>query len=50
MILLSVIELIERFADKGLYMTLLKAYQKQKTEKVNNLQNLIMLTFNIYVL
>ncbi|EOS8055665.1 replication initiator protein A, partial [Enterococcus hirae] len=28
-------------ADKGLYMTLLKAYQKQKTEKVNNLQNLI---------
>ncbi|HAV0060764.1 TPA: replication initiator protein A, partial [Enterococcus faecium] len=23
-------------ADKGLYMTLLKAYQKQKTEKVNN--------------
>ncbi|HAQ2404580.1 TPA: replication initiator protein A, partial [Enterococcus faecium] len=27
-------------ADKGLYMTLLKAYQKQKTEKVNNLQNL----------
>ncbi|HAQ6930824.1 TPA: replication initiator protein A, partial [Enterococcus faecium] len=25
-------------ADKGLYMTLLKAYQKQKTEKVNNLQ------------
>ena len=27
--------------DKGLYMTLLKAYQKQKTEKVNNLQNLI---------
>ncbi|EOI59170.1 TPA: replication initiator protein A, partial [Enterococcus faecium] len=24
-------------ADKGLYMTLLKAYQKQKTEKVNNL-------------
>ena len=29
------------YADKGLYMTLLKAYQKQKTEKVNNLQNLI---------
>ncbi|HCR3144806.1 TPA: replication initiator protein A [Enterococcus faecium] len=28
-------------ADKRLYMTLLKAYQKQKTEKVNNLQNLI---------
>ncbi|HFN1515029.1 replication protein RepA [Enterococcus faecium] len=28
-------------ADKGLYMTLLKAYQKQKTEKVDNLQNLI---------
>ncbi|MDO4625138.1 MAG: replication initiator protein A [Enterococcus hirae] len=28
-------------ADKGLYMTLLKAYQKQKTEKVKNLQNLI---------
>ena len=28
-------------ADKGIYMTLLKAYQKQKTEKVNNLQNLI---------
>ena len=28
-------------ADKGLYMTVLKAYQKQKTEKVNNLQNLI---------
>ncbi|MCR1913624.1 replication initiator protein A [Enterococcus hirae] len=28
-------------ADKGLYMTLLKAYQKQKTEIVNNLQNLI---------
>ncbi|EME3594866.1 replication protein RepA, partial [Enterococcus faecium] len=28
-------------ADKGLYMTLLKAYQKQKTEKVGNLQNLI---------
>ncbi|WP_195435786.1 replication initiator protein A [Enterococcus hirae] len=28
-------------ADNGLYMTLLKAYQKQKTEKVNNLQNLI---------
>ncbi|XIO92709.1 replication initiator protein A (plasmid) [Enterococcus faecium] len=28
-------------ADTGLYMTLLKAYQKQKTEKVNNLQNLI---------
>ena len=28
-------------ADKGLYMTLLKAYQKQKTENVNNLQNLI---------
>ncbi|HAQ6772020.1 TPA: replication initiator protein A [Enterococcus faecium] len=28
-------------ADKGLYMTLLKAYQKQKTEKVNNLHNLI---------
>ena len=28
-------------ADKGLYMTLLKAYQKQKTEKVENLQNLI---------
>ena len=28
-------------ADKGLYITLLKAYQKQKTEKVNNLQNLI---------
>lgn len=27
--------------DKGLYMTLLKAYQKQKTEKVDNLQNLI---------
>ncbi len=27
--------------DKGLYMTLLKAYQKQKTEQVNNLQNLI---------
>ncbi|OTN82271.1 replication initiator protein A [Enterococcus faecium] len=28
-------------AEKGLYMTLLKAYQKQKTEKVKNLQNLI---------
>lgn len=28
-------------ADKELYMTLLKAYQKQKTEKINNLQNLI---------
>ena len=28
-------------ADKGLYMTLLKAYQTQKTEKVDNLQNLI---------
>ncbi|EOS7866699.1 replication protein RepA, partial [Enterococcus hirae] len=28
-------------ADTGLYMTLLKAYQKQKTEKVDNLQNLI---------
>lgn len=28
-------------ADKDLYMTLLKAYQKQKTEKVDNLQNLI---------
>ncbi|EOS7698366.1 replication protein RepA, partial [Enterococcus hirae] len=28
-------------AEKGLYMTLLKAYQKQKTEKVQNLQNLI---------
>lgn len=28
-------------ADNGLYMTLLKAYQKQKTEKVDNLQNLI---------
>ncbi|EON3039287.1 replication initiator protein A [Enterococcus faecium] len=27
--------------DNGLYMTLLKAYQKQKTEKVENLQNLI---------
>ncbi|EGP5143523.1 replication initiator protein A [Enterococcus hirae] len=28
-------------AEKGLYMTLLKAYQKQKIEKVKNLQNLI---------
>lgn len=28
-------------AEKGLYMTLLKAYQKQKTERVKNLQNLI---------
>ncbi|HAP9014824.1 replication initiator protein A [Enterococcus faecium] len=39
-----VYEEIEYFgidADKGLYMTLLKAYQKQKTEKVDNLQNLI---------